>query len=688
MASQVTTPFTSFTTLQITFVTVSNLMEEKMRLRLQRVGWRIPLDRILFAAILSFSSAAPVWAEESFSELEFFQEEAGTVTASRRLQPVREAPVAVEVITEEEIAASGATTLWDLLRFRVGMDVLDGRAVDGNRGIVSVRGFPQEYVNNLQVLVDGRSVYNTYSGGVYWPQLPVQMQDIERIEVVRGPNGALYGSNAGLGVINIITKKPGAQRLFSIYGLRGNVDLFQAGTAYESAGDRFGYRLSYSFWNENGYPSATIDPNPFFPIPPPDDFYKSHKTHFRSYFNPSAATHIELLAGGSWDESGLSFDREGKFRNGFGMLKLSQQLGAAASLDLMAARTTFDLETSPDFEGVLDLDYDQYDFEAIHHFSMWNDRLKTTWGGNYRISIADSNEAFRSAPVQKDRLRRGFVQQSIGLIEEVTLVAAVSLEHTDTGGTEPAYQAALLYAPSDRHAFRASYSVAPTIPSLWESRVDRQSAQVVVMEGNPDLEPQKLSSYEVGYLGDYLKKRLRVETNFFYMKIDDLSTSFTKEPANFFVFPPTPNVFSFDNRNDATAKGAELKLAYRFAPGRLVHANYTMEHIEDELGDIRINDGTPAHKVNLGTMAVLAGRFSVNIQAGYKSTYRITTTSDPTNPLTAPPYWRVDARLGYYPMKHVEIFVVGKNLASPYHREFADSLKIPKTYYGGVSMIY
>lgn len=151
---------------------------------------------------------------------------------------MREAPVAVEVITDEEIRTSGATNLWDLLRFHVGMDVLDGRPVDGNRAIVSVRGFPEEFVDRLQVLVDGRSVYNVYSGGVYWEQLPVQLQDIERIEIVRGPNAAL-------GVVNIITKKPSSDRFVSAYLLRSNTDLFQSGTAYESAGDRFGYHGAY-----------------------------------------------------------------------------------------------------------------------------------------------------------------------------------------------------------------------------------------------------------------------------------------------------------------------------------------------------------------------------------------------------------------------------------------------------------
>ncbi|MDC4227473.1 MAG: TonB-dependent receptor plug domain-containing protein [Candidatus Manganitrophus sp.] len=264
----------------------------------------------MFSVLLLVDAAASISAaEEAPLELEFFAQEAQTVTASRRLQPVREAPVAVEVITPEEIQASGASNLWDLLRFRVGMDVLDGRSVDGNRAIVSVRGFPEEFVDSLQVLVDGRSVYNAYSGGVYWEQLSVQLQDIERIEIVRGPNAALYGSNAALGVINIITKKPSLKRSASAYALRGNIDLFQTGAAYEALGDNLGYRLSYSFWNEDGFHNAPSAPNPFFTIPPAEDFLSSHKTNLKGFWNPTDLFGLEFFAGApgikwGWPSSG------------------------------------------------------------------------------------------------------------------------------------------------------------------------------------------------------------------------------------------------------------------------------------------------------------------------------------------------------------------------------------------------
>ena len=159
--------------------------------------------------------------------VEFFQQEANVVSASKREQPIHQAPATVDVITSEDIRASGAVDLWDVLRFRTGVQVGSTRSsTTGERAIVSIRGFPRSTVSDLQVLVDGRSVFSALRGQVLWSQIPVQLQDIERIEIVRGLDAALYGSNAALGVINIITKKPKGTQALSIEALGGTRELF------------------------------------------------------------------------------------------------------------------------------------------------------------------------------------------------------------------------------------------------------------------------------------------------------------------------------------------------------------------------------------------------------------------------------------------------------------------------------
>ena len=202
----------------------------------------------LFAALAASSALAE---NEAF---DFFREEAQVYTASRRSEPAIRAPVSVDIVTAAEIKAYGWQSLADILRFRAGMDVIDGRSADGNRAIVSARGFSRDFVSEMQVLIDGRSGYSPFLGGVYWKSLPVQIQDIERVEIVRGPNAALYGFNAALGVINIITRKP-VSSPGGIVSARGGSRSLASGESAEAGGRLGALRVSHAFEQILGNPT-------------------------------------------------------------------------------------------------------------------------------------------------------------------------------------------------------------------------------------------------------------------------------------------------------------------------------------------------------------------------------------------------------------------------------------------------
>ncbi|MBI5364606.1 MAG: Plug domain-containing protein [Planctomycetes bacterium] len=149
--------------------------------------------------------------------------EVEVVSAARHAQSLSSAPAAIFVLTSAELRRSGATSIPEALRLVPGVNVA---RLDSNRWAVTIRGFNSQFANKLLVLVDGRSVYTPLFSGVWWDTLDVPMADIERIEVVRGPGGALWGANAVNGIINIITK-PASETLGNQLSLLiGNEDKF------------------------------------------------------------------------------------------------------------------------------------------------------------------------------------------------------------------------------------------------------------------------------------------------------------------------------------------------------------------------------------------------------------------------------------------------------------------------------
>jgi outer membrane receptor protein involved in Fe transport len=199
-----------------------------------------------------------------------------------------------------------------------------------------------------------------------------------------------------------------------------------------------------------------------------------------------------------------------------------------------------------------------------------------------------------------------------------------------------------------------------------------------VITGNPNLKPEELTSYEVGYQGSFLAKKLRLSSNLFYMDIDEVSTSR-------FVFG-APSRVVFGNTNQAIARGVESEVRYRWGIGSGVYANYTHEHIKDVQKTPVIISATPRHKINLGGILAIKGGFSAGLNAGYKKGYMAQAANGTTLPFHH--YWRVDGKLGYSPVQYLEVFVAGQNLTRPRHSEFIDfdGLQVPRIFYGGVSL--
>jgi iron complex outermembrane receptor protein len=627
----------------------------------------LALNMVLISQLTQSATA------ESEDAFEFFQEEAKVVTASRREQPISEAPVAIDVITAEEIKASGAVNLPDLLRFRTGMDVIDGHPTNSaNRAVVSVRGFAETFARNVLVLVDGRKVLSADDGGVFWDELPVQMQDIERIEIIRGPNAALYGSGAGLGVINIITRKPSNNTTVALDERGGNRGTVQSYESVNSSIKSFSYNLSHTYLQQGGFDKADGSGVA-------NDYFHGHKANFRSDWHPADASDVELFAGGSWSANGLEdvFDSRDGFDQHFEMLKVSQTLNESSHIQFLSSRNDYASNVASAENITEHLRNYQYNDEILHQLDWLNGRMKSTYGFDYQYAKSDSAQNYPGDP-GKENLYRTYINQTAQLTPHVIWVGAFSWDARDNGKPEPNYQLSHLWEPIQDHSFRLSYSVAHTIPTLRLLNSNNTVATPNVF-GDPNLLPETLRSYETGYRGNWLNHHLQTDADLFYTVVHD------KDESNIDFSQPTP-VLTFANQNTAIARGAELSLKYRFDAKRSTYVNFTHEHITDSFGNTgEVTNNTPAYAVNFGGIADLGYGFTGSVNVGYKDSYFIDFQANSATPSA---YWRMDARLAYtLPWyKDAELYVAGQNLLESDHSEYADSLTVPRTYQGGVTV--
>ena len=259
-----------------------------------------PGGAVLFAAALLLALGSSALAQEPAGGiLDLSLEDLLNVevtSVSRRAQALRDAPSAIHVATAEDIRRTGATSIPEALRIVPGVQVSQ---LDSSRWAVSIRGFNNRFNDKLLVMIDGRSVYTPVFSGVYWEAQDIMIEDIERIEVIRGPGGAMWGSNAVNGVINIITKAASETQggLLSAWG--GTQDAATALRYGGKAGDGLHYRVNGRF--RRGRPSLETSGQPA------DDRWGAGRAGARVDWNPTGRDQVEI-AGGSF---------EGRARGGY-----------------------------------------------------------------------------------------------------------------------------------------------------------------------------------------------------------------------------------------------------------------------------------------------------------------------------------------------------------------------------------
>jgi iron complex outermembrane receptor protein len=601
-------------------------------------------------------------------------------TASRKSQSLGHVPAAVFVITAEDIRRSGATSIPEALRLAPGVEVAK---LANNKWAVSIRGFNERFANKLLVLMDGRSVYSPLFTGLFWEAEDTLLEDVERIEVIRGPGAALWGSNAVNGVINIISRKAQDTQGGQLTAIGGNQE--GAGTSLRYGGkldDRTHYRVYAKAFDRRT--SAGVGGQPAH------DTWRADRVGYRLDWdtaNSKRSLIAEAYDGRAGDQWNMATLRPPyvdvrplmQKNNGFSLLGRTEQVrsnGSDWSLRGSYARTHIDIGGFAEDRDTLDVDF-QYRF----HPSPAHDVM---WGWNYRNTSDEiaSNNVLVTSPASRRLSFLGlFIQDDVTLLPE-TLKATVGarLEKRTTASAQFQPNLRLMWAIAPTQSAWLSAARAVRTPSRGESDAAASLFTVPPFSAsNPSPFPilvqtapghatgfgdEKMDSVELGYRQE-LAPTLSIDATFYSTRYTDLRGGPAANPMP--VGFPIPAYLllpvAIDNSASANTHGLEVAAEWRPQPWWRLQGGLTLFRASIALpsGDPLYSDNSPAHQYSL--------RSAMNFSEGRLLDVSVKRVGQLQQGLV-PAYTRVDLRYAWKPARNLELAVAGQNLLDARHREF------------------
>src|SRR5882724_3374448 len=618
-------------------------------------GWHRPviiLGSILVPACLALNvaeAAAADTATESTSAVDLSHlslEDLANIevsTVSKKSELLSDAPAAIYVITREDIRRSGATSIPEILRLAPNLQVA---RVDSSQYAITARGFNSTTANKLLVLIDGRSVYTPLFSGVFWDVQDVLTEDIERIEVISGAGGTLWGANAVNGVINIISKKSS--------DTQGGLVSLGTGNAENGAGARYGGKLgedaTYRVYGKKFNRDNTTTANGTDVA----DAWHKGQLGFRTDWAASgdALTLQGDAYNGSIDQAVFD-DKE--ISGGNLLARWNRTLQDGASLQV---QTYYD-RTRRIFPGTFGEVLDTYDIDVQHSFH-WKTGHDIVWGGGYRYSQdAVTNSALLAfLPADKNlTLANIFAQDDITLAERLKLTVGTRLEQNNYTGLEAQPNVRLSWKESDRVLLWSAISRAVRTPS----RIDTEffvpgSAPHTFLNGGPDFQSEKLTAYEIGYrVEPSAQTSLSVST--FYNVYDRLRSIEPVGGTNVLGNLLAGNTYGVETwGNYSMNEWWQLKAGYTYLRKDL--------HLKPGSGDttsLAAADTDPSYQFSLRSIMNLA--HGVDLDVALRSVASLPSQN-------VPGYVALDENLGWKLSKDVELSISGYNLLDKRHREF------------------
>ncbi|HXU12929.1 MAG TPA: TonB-dependent receptor [Candidatus Binatia bacterium] len=612
-------------------------------------------------------------------------------SVSKKPERLMDAAAAVQVITSEDIRRSGATTLPDLLRLVPGVQV---SRVNSNTWAVGVRGFTSTLSRSLLVLIDGRSIYNPLFAGVYWDSQDLPMNDIERIEVIRGPGATLWGANAVNGVINIITRSAQATQ-GSYASLRGgNEDRAVAtgrfggktagGLAFRAYG-KFSDRDAEFHASSNDYDGWNLGLAGFRADADPRE--KDHLT-FEGGFYTGKVGHRAAVS--TYTSPFFQIVEEDSDLSGghlLGQWKHRLHEDSDTTLQVYLDRTSRAETTFSEDRNTLDVEF--------RHSLRLGDRNGLLWGAGYRLTSGDTESVptIEISPQNRtDDLLSAFVQDEIRIVpSRWTLTLGSKFEHNDYSGFNAQPNVRLLFVPSPRHVLWSAVSRALRVPSRIESDlsltalVDPSTPTYVRVTGTKDFQPERLTAFELGYRVQ-ATDRLFVDLALFH---NDYARLLSLEPGTPFTEtnpPPTHDVipYSFLNRMKADVQGAEIASEWRPAASVRLTGSYSFLDMNlqpynnslDTTTEAGTEGSSPRH------LASLRSGFDLPWQLGVDATLRYVGRLKSQN---VDAYTEMDLVVSRDLPLGFEVSLVGQNLLARHHAEFGGgsaAIEVERSLYG------
>jgi len=660
------------------------------------------IPNIIFQRLLllvgAITLSGQVSADHNMTEEDFLADIPVVMSATRLPQSVSDAPVAMTVIDREMIEASGFVEIPDLFRLVPGFQV--GLSWQDHHSSVTYHGQSDGLSRRMQVLIDGRIALGATFGIVDWDRLGLVIDDIDRIEVVRGPSGVAYGSNAFIGAINIVTRQPFANTGWRMTATSGSRDTSIASVQYAETGDKFDYRISASYLHTDGFEDV-------------NDQIITRSGRFQGRYQLSPNLTLDAQFGysrGPWGRgvinSSPSSQEEKKATEGYGNFRITRSFSAGnewyfqVGMNSTEERENVDegllsdlLGVTPDqvpsvTSGLTDQHVDGtiYDYSTnlldieFQQLMQFGNKYRAVWGVGYRKDTSEGPNLRQQGWVAFETFR-ALTNIEYQLSASTLLNVGAIYEDDEFNKGKLSYRVGLNTEVANGHVLRFSYADSWRQPFLAEHLLDvgfRLADGTVVerVELTPEtLDPEHLRSYEMGYVGSWLDGRLTTEVKIYREKFED-EVEYMADP----IYPERISVFNpgailVKSGGSTDSQGIETGIQWQFTSQTRLWLSYAFSEVDQHclpqaFRCMTKNDATPRHTASLLVSHDFGGGWEAS--AGY---YYLDNMSWILWSGDLDSYDRVDVRLArtfYIGKSSLKLELIGQNLGGDYH-EFNQS---------------